>query len=41
MGQLSLLIQGRFLKKVERLNKVQGQPFKIREITAKINELLA
>ena len=41
MGQLSLLIQGRYLKEVERLNKVQGQPFKIREITEKINELLA
>jgi 2-oxoglutarate/2-oxoacid ferredoxin oxidoreductase subunit alpha len=41
LGQLSLLIQGRYLKKVEGLNKVEGQPFKIREITEKINELLA
>jgi 2-oxoglutarate ferredoxin oxidoreductase subunit alpha len=39
MGQLALLIQGRFLKPVVRLNKVQGLPFKAREILDKIVEL--
>ncbi|NKB67211.1 MAG: 2-oxoacid:acceptor oxidoreductase subunit alpha [Candidatus Latescibacteria bacterium] len=36
MGQLALLIQGHFRVKVERFNKVQGQPFKIQEVLDKI-----
>jgi 2-oxoglutarate ferredoxin oxidoreductase subunit alpha len=40
LGQLSLLINGRFGIKVQQLNKVQGQPFKIREVLAKIEELV-
>lgn len=38
-GQLALLLNGRFGMKVEQLNKVQGQPFKIREVLARIEEL--
>lgn len=41
MGQLSLLLRGRFLRDVLSLNKVQGRPFKISEISSKIDELLA
>lgn len=40
LGQLALLIQGRFPVRVIPLNKVQGQPFQIREIAAKINDIL-
>jgi 2-oxoglutarate ferredoxin oxidoreductase subunit alpha len=40
MGQLALLVNGRFGIKVQQLNKVQGQPFKIREVLSKIEELL-
>ena len=40
MGQLSLLIQANFVVEVEKLNKVQGRPFQIREIMEKIEELL-
>ncbi|MBK6768384.1 MAG: 2-oxoacid:acceptor oxidoreductase subunit alpha [Ardenticatenales bacterium] len=39
-GQLALLIQGRFLKPVIQLEKLQGQPFRISEIRAKIDEIL-
>lgn len=39
-GQLALLIQGRFLKQVIPLEKLQGQPFRISEIRAKIDEIL-
>jgi 2-oxoglutarate ferredoxin oxidoreductase subunit alpha len=39
-GQLSLLVQGRYLKAVTRLEKLQGQPFRISEIRAKIDEIL-
>lgn len=41
LGQLSLLLNGKFGMKVEQLNKVEGQPFKIREILRKIEDLLA
>ena len=41
MGQLSLLLRGRFMRDVVSLNKVQGRPFKISEISKKIDELLA
>lgn len=40
MGQLSHLIQANFVVEVEKLNKVQGRPFQIREIMEKIEELL-
>ena len=40
LGQLALLIQGRYPVRVISLNKVQGQPFQIREIVAKINHVL-
>jgi 2-oxoglutarate ferredoxin oxidoreductase subunit alpha len=40
MGQLALLIRGRYLHDVIQLNKVQGQPFKESEILARIEELV-
>ncbi|MEM7233783.1 MAG: 2-oxoglutarate ferredoxin oxidoreductase subunit alpha, partial [Planctomycetota bacterium] len=40
LGQLSLLIRGKFLVDAVGLNKVEGLPFKIREIEQKIEELL-
>ena len=40
VGQLSFLLQGRYPVRVIPLNKVQGQPFQIREIVAKINAIL-
>jgi 2-oxoglutarate ferredoxin oxidoreductase subunit alpha len=40
MGQLKMLLRDRFLVDVVGLNKVAGQPFMVREITAKIDELL-
>ncbi|HKQ60547.1 MAG TPA: 2-oxoacid:acceptor oxidoreductase subunit alpha [Candidatus Polarisedimenticolaceae bacterium] len=39
LGQLAFVLQGRFLRPVERMNKVQGTPFKAGEIEAKIREL--
>ena len=39
MGQLAFLLQGRFLKEVVRLNKIQGTPFKAGEILDRILEL--
>jgi 2-oxoglutarate ferredoxin oxidoreductase subunit alpha len=39
-GQLSLLIRGKFLVDAVGFNKISGQPFKIAEITAKIDEVL-
>ncbi len=39
MGQLALLLQGRYLRKVHRLNKVQGLPFSASEIQDRIVEL--
>lgn len=41
LGQLAFLINGKFGIKVEQLNKVQGQPFKISEVLSKIEELIA
>jgi 2-oxoglutarate ferredoxin oxidoreductase subunit alpha len=41
MGQLALLLQGRYLKPVERLNKVQGLPFRASEILERVMELTA
>ncbi len=40
MGQLAMLLQARFPVRVVTLNKVQGQPFKIREISEKIRSIL-
>ncbi len=40
MGQLSLLIRARYVVDAVPFNKVSGQPFKISEIEAKIDELL-
>ncbi len=40
-GQLRLLIRGIYLVDAVGLNKVQGKPFSVYEITNKINELLA
>ncbi len=41
LGQLALLIQGRFLKPVISYPKVQGKPFFRNEVHAKIQEVLA
>jgi 2-oxoglutarate ferredoxin oxidoreductase subunit alpha len=38
-GQLALLLQGRFLKKIDSLTKVQGLPFKKTEILDAINSI--
>ncbi len=40
LGQLALLLQAHFPVRVQRLNKVQGQPFQIREIYSQIAELV-
>ena len=40
LGQLAFLLQARYLREVVSLPKVQGRPFKISEIRAKIDELV-
>jgi 2-oxoglutarate ferredoxin oxidoreductase subunit alpha len=40
MGQLAMLLKARYLREVVSYPKVQGRPFKISEIMAKIDELL-
>jgi 2-oxoglutarate ferredoxin oxidoreductase subunit alpha len=40
LGQLALLLRAEYLVDAESLSKVQGQPFKVGEIKAKIHELL-
>jgi 2-oxoglutarate ferredoxin oxidoreductase subunit alpha len=40
MGQLRTIIRAQFLVDAVGLNKVQGQPFKVREVTAAIENLL-
>ncbi|MDO8643573.1 MAG: 2-oxoglutarate ferredoxin oxidoreductase subunit alpha, partial [bacterium] len=40
MGQLSFLLRAKFGVKVQSFCKVEGQPFKIREITGSIEDLL-
>lgn len=40
-GQLAFIIRGKFLLDVISYTKIQGQPFKIGEVRAKIEELLA
>ena len=41
LGQLALLVRARYLVDAIPLSKVQGQPFKISEISERINEILA
>ena len=41
MGQLSLLLRARYLRDVIPLNKVQGRPFKISEVTCMIDNILS
>jgi 2-oxoglutarate ferredoxin oxidoreductase subunit alpha len=41
MGQLSMMLRARYLVDAIGLNKVEGQPFKVREIVARIRELVA
>lgn len=41
LGQLALLVRGKYLVDAISLPKVQGQPFKISEISERINEILA
>jgi 2-oxoglutarate/2-oxoacid ferredoxin oxidoreductase subunit alpha len=40
LGQLSLLLRGKYLVDAQGLNKVKGQPFKVSEIRFKILEML-
>ena len=40
-GQLSLLIRGNFLVDAVSLNKIEGKPFLVHELVAKIEELCA
>jgi 2-oxoglutarate ferredoxin oxidoreductase subunit alpha len=40
LGQLRMLLRARFLVDAEGLNKVAGQPFRERDISAKIDEML-
>ncbi|MCC7261067.1 MAG: 2-oxoacid:acceptor oxidoreductase subunit alpha [Candidatus Latescibacteria bacterium] len=39
LGQLALLLQAHFPVRVQQLNKVQGQPFQIREVYNQIKEI--
>ena len=41
LGQLALLLQAHFPVRVVKLNKVQGCPFQIREVAAKIRQVLS
>ena len=40
LGQLALLLQGRYLKRIDSFPKVQGKPFFRFEIHDKIRELM-
>jgi 2-oxoglutarate ferredoxin oxidoreductase subunit alpha len=40
MGQLRAHLRAKFLLDIQGLNKVQGQPFKVREVVAAIEQLL-
>ena len=40
-GQLSLLIRARYLVDAQGYNKVEGQPFKVREILTRIQEMVS
>jgi len=41
MGQLQMMVRAQYLVSTEGLCKIQGKPFRVSEITAKIEELLA
>ena len=41
MGQLVMVLRAKYLVDAQGYNKIQGQPFKISEIEAKIEEVLA
>ena len=41
LGQLSFLIRSRYLVDAISLNKIQGKPFKVSEVAAKINDILS
>ncbi len=41
MGQLRMLLRARYLVDAVGLNKVQGMPFKVRELMARIQEMIA
>lgn len=41
LGQLSMIIRSRFLVDAIPFNKIQGKPFKVREVANKIKEVLA
>jgi len=41
LGQLQTILQGKFIKPMIGLHKVQGQPFKTSEIRAKIESIIA
>lgn len=41
LGQLALLLQAHFPVRIVKLNKVQGCPFQIREVAAKIRQVLS
>jgi 2-oxoglutarate ferredoxin oxidoreductase subunit alpha len=40
LGQLRLLVRGMFLVDAQGLNKVQGKPFTVAEVSAKIEAML-
>jgi len=40
MGQLRAVLRAKFLLDIQGLNKVQGQPFKVREVVMAVEELL-
>jgi 2-oxoglutarate ferredoxin oxidoreductase subunit alpha len=40
MGQLRAIVRSTFLVDAQGLNKIQGQPFKVREVTTAIEQLL-
>jgi len=39
-GQLRALVRAKYLVDAVGLNKIQGQPFKVREVTAAVDKLL-
>ncbi len=39
-GQLRMMLRGKYLVDAKGLNKVQGQPFKVREVVAAVEQLL-
>ena len=39
-GQLRMLLRARYLVDVQGLNKIEGQPFRVREVLTRIQEML-